>query len=46
MWHLADSVSRIRPLAVGAAILWMIPLLAEGYPLRQVSWDDLPMVVG
>jgi len=46
MWHLADSVSRIRPLAVGAAILWMIPLLAEGSPLRQVSWEDLPMVVG
>src|ERR1035437_10779598 len=46
MWHLADSVSRIRPLAVGAAILWMIPLLTEGSRLRQVSWENLPMVVG
>ena len=46
MWHSADSIRRIRPLAVGAAILSMIPLLAEGSPLRQVSWEDLPMVVG
>lgn len=46
MWHLADSIRRIRPLAVGAAILSILPLLAEGSPLRQVTWEDLPMVVG
>jgi len=46
MWHLADAIRRIRPLAVGAAILSILPLLAEGSPLRQVTWEDLPMVVG
>jgi hypothetical protein len=46
MWHLADSIRRIRPWAVGAAILSILPLLVEASPLRQVTWEDLPMVVG
>ena len=45
MWHLADSIRRIRRLAIGAAILSMLPLLAEGVAPMQVAWEELPMVV-
>jgi hypothetical protein len=36
----------MRNLAIGVAILSILPLLAEGADVMHVKWEDLPMVQG
>src|ERR1035441_41257 len=45
MWNLADSIRRTRTLAIGAAILSVLPL-AQGADVVHVKWEGLSMVTG
>ncbi len=36
----------MRNLAIGVAILSILPLLAEGGEVMHVKWEELPMIVG
>jgi len=45
MWHVTDSMRRVRTLALAVAILSPLPL-AAGPRVRHVKWEDLPMVTG
>lgn len=44
MHNLSNSIRRIRTLAMGAAILSILPLLAEGAGVMHVKWEGLSMV--
>ncbi len=46
MWNLADSIRRTRTFAIGAAILSILPLLAQEAEVVHVRWDNLSMVTG
>lgn len=46
MLNLTDSMRRIGTLAIGAAVLSILPSLAQAAEVTHVTWDNLAMVTG
>jgi len=44
--YINERSSKMRDLAIGVAILSILPLLAEGADVMHLKWENLPLVKG